>query len=263
MLQSRPQPPQTLKGIHGEHTKLPVLNLQCTLLGSNLPIQMDVSNDIPHDILLGRNCPTLFQLLRKAMEDIHYDVLTVQTRHQACQEAAVQQREQLDQENATFQPSSLEDLVSPLYDFPQSNHSLQGNTDPQTPHTEAELDQHTPDEEVADTTNATALAADQTSDETLATLWALANKEDSPVTAVSDVLHRQSSDQTGKNYLQLILPLNRRQQAHSTPMASHVGTNWTNWPGIDRDVTAFCRACDTLRTDFAPTACISRRRGRC
>ena len=51
----------------------------------------------------------------------------------------------------------------------------------------------------------------------------MADTEGSQFTGVSDFLHRKTTDQNGRPYLQIVLPADRRAEiikiAHSTPMA--------------------------------------------
>ena len=70
----------TVKGVIGKHITLPVLSLSCTLLDMDLTVEMAVSSDIPHDILLGKNCTALFHLLRRAKAEDPQDVLAVRSR---------------------------------------------------------------------------------------------------------------------------------------------------------------------------------------
>ena len=107
----------TIKGVHGPETSLPVVHLDCkimgrifalpmavsddichdVILGRIFTLPMAVSDDICHDVILGRDCDIFYALMKTAIEDIPQDVLVVQTRQQAAAESHCQQ------ENADLQ----------------------------------------------------------------------------------------------------------------------------------------------------------------
>ena len=174
------------------------------------------------------------------MADDPQDVLAVKTHAQTDKDAAQDKLDQAEQESDGLEASPLDELISPLYDFPQSNRSLQA--DPEVTSNDQTV------EELTDQTNAAALASDQRSDETLRPLWEMVDRTDSPYVTDNGVLHRKTTDQSGNPYLQLVLPQTRRQQAlqvaHSSPLAGHVGSNRTKykllknfyWPGIGKAI---------------------------
>ena len=81
----------TIKGVHGPETSLPVVHLTCKIMGRIFTLPMAVSDDIRHDVILGRDCDILYALMKTAIEDIPQDVLVVQTRQQAAAESHCQQ----------------------------------------------------------------------------------------------------------------------------------------------------------------------------
>ena len=157
-----PQPSTSiaLTGVHGDTTRLPVVNLSCKLLDAETKVPMAISSNIGHDIILGRNCAALFALMRAAMDETPHEALPVQTRHQAAAENIASNDLDLDSD-------PLDDLLGPDYEFPQTNLALP-DPDDQT--------QMVADEDAVVAANAVSLAADQKKDPSLAPLWKTATK---------------------------------------------------------------------------------------
>ena len=96
----------------------------------------------------------------------------------------------------------------------------------------------------------------QKADQTLKELWIAAEADNSEFLVINEVLQRQTTDQDGQKYTQIVLPVNHRQEvikiAHSTPMAGHLGTKPTQykimknffWPGMANDIKRACQSCE-------------------
>ena len=234
----------TIKGVHGQETSLPVVHLDCKIMGRIFTLPMTVSDDIRHDVILGRDCDILYALMKTAIENIPQDVLVVQTRQQAAAENHCQQQNaDASEELLALHPDIIGD------DFLQTNLSLPDtSTDPSSDPDFDPLSQSNADSE--------ALRRDQRNDPTLAEPWSSADQENSPYITKHGILHRQSADRLGEPIWQIVLPVNRRQQvldlAHSTPMAGHGGHTRTKykilkhffWPHLAADVKATCKPCD-------------------
>ena len=82
----------TIKGVHGPETSLPVVHLDCKIMGRIFTLPMAISNDIRHDVILVRDCDILYALMKTAIKDIPQDVLVVQTRQQGAAESHCQQQ---------------------------------------------------------------------------------------------------------------------------------------------------------------------------
>ena len=82
----------TIKGVHGPEISLPVIHLTCKILGRIFALPLAVSDDIRHDVILGRDCDILYALMKTAIKDIPQDVLVVQRRQQAAAESHCQQK---------------------------------------------------------------------------------------------------------------------------------------------------------------------------
>ena len=160
---------------------------------------MAVSDDIRHDVILGRDCDILYALMKTAIEDIPQDVLVVQTRQQAAAESHCQQKNaDASEELLALHP----DIIGDDFDFPQKNLSLPDtDTDPSSDLDFDPLSQPNADSE--------ALRRDQHNDPTLAELWSSADQENSPYITKHGILHRQSADRLGEPNWQIVLPANR------------------------------------------------------
>ena len=72
----------TIKCVHAPFTSLPTIHLSCELWDSKFDMKMAISNDISHDVILGRDCPKLYDLMTNAITEIPQEILAVQTRQQ-------------------------------------------------------------------------------------------------------------------------------------------------------------------------------------
>ena len=182
-----PQPTSTVrvKGVQGKIVELLVIKLACHLLGEETQTVMAVSDDICHDVLF-RNCPLLFKLLHAATDDNIPETLAV-TRQQQEEDPSAE----LETEKEKFQ--LLEELVSEQYDYPQTNLSLQN-----------------PDLEKEQQSKRQIIATAQLTDPTLIKIIETAKDEDSPFVWEEQILQRQTVDQTGSPYNQIVLPKDRR-----------------------------------------------------
>ena len=72
----------TIKGVHASFTSLPTIHLSCELCDSKFDMKMAISNDISHDVILGRGCPKLYDLMTNAITEIPQEILAVQTSQQ-------------------------------------------------------------------------------------------------------------------------------------------------------------------------------------
>ena len=184
-------------------------------MGRIFTLPIAVSNDICHDVILGRDCDILYALVNTAIEDIPQDVLVVQTRQQAAAESHCQQKNaDASEELLTLHP----DIIGDDFDFLQTNLSLPDtDTDPSSDPDFDALSQPNADSE--------ALRRDQLNDPTLSEPWSSADQENSLYITKHGILHRQSADRLGEPIWQIVLPANRRQQVldltHSTPMVGH------------------------------------------
>ena len=96
---------------------------------------------------------------------------------------------------------------------------------------------------------------EQKSDLLLKNAWMAAEKDDKGEFRCKHgvLFHKGKSD--GEDVTQLVVPQSRRRQvlklSHTAPLAGHFGKRKTvgkilprfYWPGIERDVAAFCREC--------------------
>ena len=221
--------------------------LPCLLSGSEISVNMAVTDNLDHDALLGRNFRNIRELIHQATAADPQDILDVQTRAQTQTEAQQDLADQDDQDQDGLEPNPLEDLLGPDYNFPRTNMSHQTDPDSDTDSSgEADMQQN----------NAANLIQDQRADETLKELWKSANKEDSPFMTNKGVLMRKTKDKLGEPYTQVIVPQSRRLEvlklAHSAPAAGHTGAHRTKfkvlknffWPGIGKETTQFCRSCE-------------------
>ena len=81
----------TIKGVHTPFTSLPTIHLSCELCDSKYDMKMAISNDISHDVILGRDFPKLYDLMTNTITDIPQEILAVQTRQQSTVEHHSQQ----------------------------------------------------------------------------------------------------------------------------------------------------------------------------
>ena len=142
-------------GVHGDTTRLPIVNLSCKLLDVETTVPMAISSDIGHDVILGKNCAALFTLMRAAMDKAPHEALPMQTRRQAAAESNVN-------DDLNFNPYPFTELLGADYDFPQMNLALPDSED---------QDQTAADEDAVVVANAASLAADQKADSSLTPLW--------------------------------------------------------------------------------------------
>lgn len=100
------------------------------------------------------------------------------------------------------------------------------------------------------------LCQKQQRDETLKTLWQESQQDGDSQYCVEDgVLYARDTADTGEDNSLIVVPRELRKKlwdmAHSTPMAGHLGKKKTVrkltthfwWPGLSRDVAAWCREC--------------------
>ena len=197
-----------------------------------------VYDNCPVDLLLGRNCDNFSDILMTAEDPTQSFQVT--TRHQQA-ESRQEDDTLTEQLEKGIEPNPLADMLGENFDFPQTNLSLQ------------DTDQI---HEVADDFDRQFLAKDQKTDPSLAELWQTADTEGSQFTVVSDILHRKTTDQNGRPYLQIVLPADRRAEiikiAHSTPMAGHLGGKATKYKvmrnffgtGMSADIKEACQSCE-------------------
>ena len=192
----------TIKCVHAPFTSLPTIHLPCDLCDSKFDMKMAISNDISHDVILGRDCPKSYDLMTNAITEIPQEILAVQTRKQSKVEDQSQQTNDEAQQTSDSQIRPFQQIRND-FDFPQSNLSLQAQ------HTDmAEEDE--PPLEADD--NVISLMNDQKADPTLATLWKATELEDTEYVVHNQILHRQTTDQMGEQRFQIVLPSNRRDQ---------------------------------------------------
>ena len=96
----------TIKGVHAPFTSLPTIHLSCELCGSKFDMKMAISNDISHDVILGRDCPKLYDLMTNAITEIPQEIMDVQTRQQSNTRVNKQMRKQNKHQTAKHVPSS-------------------------------------------------------------------------------------------------------------------------------------------------------------
>ena len=87
-------------------------------------MKMAISNDISHDVILGRDCPKLYDLMTNAITEIAQEILAVQTRQQSTVEHQSQQTNKEAQQTSDNQTRPFQQIGID-FDFPQSNLSLQ------------------------------------------------------------------------------------------------------------------------------------------
>ena len=158
--------------------ELPVIKLACHLLGEETQMEMVVPDDICHDVLLGLNCSLLFKLLHAATDDNTLETLAITRQQQEEDPSAELETEK------KFQ--MLEELVSELYDNPQTNLSL-----------------HNPDLEKEQQSTRQILSTAQLTDPALAKIIEAAKEEDSPFVWEKQILQRRTVDQTGSPIIKL------------------------------------------------------------
>ena len=62
LLKDRP-----IADVHGHTVSMPIVSKPCSLLDTDVAVPMAISNTLPQDILLGKNCPLLYQLIQAAI----------------------------------------------------------------------------------------------------------------------------------------------------------------------------------------------------
>ena len=80
---------------------------------------MGISDDLSHYVLLGRNNPSLFELIQTTIKDLLAEGFAVTQ-----QDTVAKKRQVEDQEEITDQSDLEDDLIGSDFDFPQSNLSL-------------------------------------------------------------------------------------------------------------------------------------------
>ena len=160
---------------------------------------MAISNDFSHDVILGRDCPKLYDLMTNAITEIPQEILAVQTRQQSTVEHQSQQANEEAQQISDSQTRPFQ-IIGNDFDFPQSNLSLQAQQTDMAEEDEPPLE--------ADD-NVISLMNDQKADPTLPTLWKATELEDTEYVVHNQVLHRQTTDQMGEQRFQIVLPSNR------------------------------------------------------
>ena len=113
--------------------------LPCLLSGSEISINMAVTDNLDHDALLGRNFRNIRELIHQATAADPQDILDVLTRAQTQTEAQQDLADQDDQDQDGLEPNPLEDLLGPDYNFPRTNMSHQTDPDSDT-HSSGEAD---------------------------------------------------------------------------------------------------------------------------
>ena len=106
--------------------------LPCLLSGSEISVNMAVTDNLDHDALLGRNFRNIRELIHQATAADPQDILDIQTRAQTQTEAQQDLADQDDQDQDGLEPNPLEDLLGPDYNFPRTNMSHQTDPDSDT-----------------------------------------------------------------------------------------------------------------------------------
>ena len=95
--------------------------LPCLLSGSEVSVNMAMTDNLDHDALLGRNFRNIHELIHQATAADPLEVLAIQTRAQTQTEARQDLADQADQAQDGLESNPLEDLLGPDYDFPMMN----------------------------------------------------------------------------------------------------------------------------------------------
>ena len=107
----------TIKGVHTTFTSLPTIHLSCELCDSKFDMKMAISNDISHDVILGRDCAYLYDLMTNANTDIPQEILAVQTRQQSTVEHQSQQANEEAEQTSDNQTRPFQQIGND-YDLP-------------------------------------------------------------------------------------------------------------------------------------------------
>ncbi len=241
LLKDRP-----IADVHGHTVSMPIVSIPCSLLDTDVAVPMAISNTLPQVILLGKNCPLLYQLIQAAIVECPDSVAhtnkpvrvsMIETRQQTHEDTTQQQDQLADMLDSGFPSEGLVDL-------------LNGDIETKEQEENEELVR------LKEQEDAIALSQEQAEDETLHKLWQETSEDTSEYVVIDKVLHRQTMDQLGAPRFQIVVPSCRRLQvlrlAHTSPMAGHVGSARTKFkilksffgPGIGRDVTSYCAACE-------------------
>ena len=221
--------------------------LPCLFSGSEVSVNMAVTDNLDHVALLGRNFRNIRELIPQATAADPLEVLAVQTRAQTQTEAQQDLADQADLAQDGLEPNPLEDLLKPDYDFPMMNilHQKYPNSN-----TDSSGEK---DNQQSNTAN---LILEQRADNTLMDLWKTVYKDDSPFVTNKGVLMQMKKDKVGEPYTQVIVPKSRWLEVlklvHSAPASGHTGANKTKfkvlknffWPGIGKQTTQFCTSCE-------------------
>jgi transposase InsO family protein len=96
----------------------------------------------------------------------------------------------------------------------------------------------------------------QAEDDSLSTLWKLAEKGEDSYGIRGQTLYHRSKDDWGNEVEQLVIPTKYRREvmvmAHNSPLSAHLGKKKTVkkivkeffWPGLSKDVGEHCKSCE-------------------
>ena len=165
--------------------------------GSEVNINMAVTDNLDHGALLGRNFRNICELIHHTTVADPLEVLAIQTRTQTQTEARQDLADQADQAQDGLEPKPLEDLLGPDYDFPRMNMLHQTDLDSNTDSSGQT------DSQQSNTAN---FIQEQRADNTLMDFWKTGNKDDSTFVTNKGVLMQMTEDKVGEPYTQVILP---------------------------------------------------------
>ena len=179
---------------YGHIQTLSVTKVEVQLLVRTIQVDAVISNRRSPDLLLGRKYEDFADLFAQT-ENMH-QVSAVSTLRQ--QQLSDEENHAIDEQiQQGTEANPLLDILGEDYDFPQYNLSV---LDPIT-QTFSYDDGDRQD-----------LIHDQKTDQTLKDLWIAAETDNSEFQVINEVLQRQTTDQDGQQYTQIVLPVNRRQE---------------------------------------------------
>ena len=175
---------------------MPIVSIPCSLPDTDVIVPMAISNTLPQDILLGKNCPLLYQLIQAAIVECPDSVAQTQkparvsmieTRQQTHEDTTQQQDQVADMLDSGFPSKGLVDL-------------LNGDIETKEQEENEELVR------LKEQEDAIALSQEQAEDETLHKLWQETTEDTSEYVVIDKVLHRPTTDQLGAPRFQIVVP---------------------------------------------------------
>ena len=263
---------------HGENVRYPLADIVVEVGGRQFAVRAGVADQLPVQILLGRDVPILLELLTENPSISQSELAAVTTRSQLSRVPIAEPSESIVQDQVVVAPLAPDQVVvdeesegdNPSMDF--ADDLFEGGRErPQLTRSQkrAARHEHAAEHGTSDRTGVSSMTRGQliecqVADATLeaARAEAAGGGDTTRFFYLDGMLYRRKkSDADDATTDQLVLPVQCRQQvmavAHAIPLGGHLGKRKTTqrvtqrfyWPTISRDVAEFCHSCKSCQLD--------------